>query len=56
MALSENATLAGARDLFDKNPQYLDILVTKDGTKNRIVVGWITNVGATGSHDLISPL
>ena len=27
-----------------KNPQCLDILVTQDGTKNGIVVGWITNV------------
>jgi hypothetical protein len=44
MALSENATLADAKDLFDKNPVCLDILVTQDGTKNGIVVGWITNV------------
>ena len=27
-----------------QNPQCLDILVTQDGTKNGIVVGWITNV------------
>jgi hypothetical protein len=38
------ATLADAKDLLDKNPQCLDILVTQDGTKNGIVVGWITNV------------
>jgi hypothetical protein len=44
MSLPEDATLADAKDLFDKNPQCLDILVTKDGTKNGIVVGWITNV------------
>ncbi len=44
MALSEAQTLADAKDLFDKNPLCLDILVTKDGTKNGIVVGWITNV------------
>src|SRR6266480_4008969 len=44
MALSESQTLADAKDLFDKNPLCLDILVTKDGTKNGIVVGWITNV------------
>ena len=44
MVLSEDATLADAKDLFDKNPLCLDILVTQDGTKNGIVVGWITNV------------
>jgi hypothetical protein len=44
MVLSENATLADAKDLLDKNPQCLDILATQDGTKNGIVVGWITNV------------
>jgi hypothetical protein len=44
MVLSENATLADAKDLLDDNPLCLDILVTKDGTKNGIVVGWITNV------------
>jgi hypothetical protein len=44
MALSEDKTLADAKDLLDKNPQCLDILVTQDGTKNGAVVGWITNV------------
>ncbi|MFZ0915817.1 MAG: hypothetical protein WAN04_02905 [Candidatus Udaeobacter sp.] len=44
LALSPDATLADAKDLLDKNPQCLDILVTQDGTKNGIVVGWITNV------------
>jgi hypothetical protein len=44
MTLSEDATLADAKDLFDKNSLCLDILVTPDGTKNGIVVGWITNV------------
>jgi hypothetical protein len=44
MALSEDKTLADAKDLLDKNPQCLDILVTQDGTKNGTVVGWITNV------------
>ena len=40
----QDETLADAKDLLDKNPQCLDILVTQDGTKNGIVVGWITNV------------
>ena len=44
MPLAPEATLADAKDLLDKNPQCLDILVTKDGTKNGIVDGWITNV------------
>src|SRR6266566_404189 len=44
MPLAPDATLADAKDLMDKNPQCLDILVTQDGTKNGIVVGWITNV------------
>src|SRR5262245_60869257 len=44
LPLGPEATLADAKDLLDKNPQCLDILVTKDGTKNGSVVGWITNV------------
>jgi len=44
LPLGQDATLADAKDLLDKNPQCLDILVTKDGTKNGTVVGWITNV------------
>jgi hypothetical protein len=44
LPLAPEATLADAKDLLDKNPQCLDILVTKDGTKNGTVVGWITNV------------
>ena len=44
MTLSEAQTLADAKDLFDKNPLCLDILVTQDGTKKGVVVGWITNV------------
>jgi hypothetical protein len=43
-ALSKDKTLADAKDIFDANPLCLDILVTEDGTKNGIVVGWITNV------------
>lgn len=43
-ALPADATLADAKDLFDKNPLCLDILVTRDGTRNGIIVGWITNV------------
>jgi len=44
MALSEDKTLADAKDILDKNPQCLDLLVTQDGTRNGTVVGWITNV------------
>jgi hypothetical protein len=44
LPLDPHATLADAKDLLDKNPQCLDILVTQDGTKNGTVAGWITNV------------
>jgi hypothetical protein len=44
MPLAQDATLADAKDLLDKNPQCFDILVMQEGTKNGIVVGWITNV------------
>ena len=44
LPLASDKTLADAKDLMDKNPQCLDILVTQDGTKNGIVAGWITNV------------
>ena len=44
LPLASDGTLADAKDLLDKNPQCLDILVTQAGTKNGIVVGWITNV------------
>ena len=44
LPLAPDATLADAKDLLDKNPQCLDILVTQDGTKKGIVAGWITNV------------
>ena len=44
LPLASDKTLADAKDLMDKNPQCLDILVTQDATKNGIVAGWITNV------------
>jgi hypothetical protein len=44
MPLAPDATLADAKDVFDKNSQCLDILVTQDGSRSGIVVGWITNV------------
>lgn len=44
LPLPPDATLADAKDLLDKNPQCLDILVTRDGSKNGVVAGWITNV------------
>src|SRR5215510_6698235 len=42
--LGMDSTIGDRRDLLDRNPQCLDILVTQDGTKKGIVVGWITNV------------
>jgi hypothetical protein len=44
MAVAPDETLADAKDLLDKNPLCLDILVTEDGFKYEMVVGWITNV------------
>jgi hypothetical protein len=44
LPIAETATLADAKDLLDRNTQCLDLLVTQDGTKNGIVLGWITNV------------
>jgi hypothetical protein len=53
MQLTPDATLADAKDLLDRNPQCLDILVTRDGTKSGIVVGWITNVMVLQAATLI---
>jgi len=44
LPLAPDDTLRDAKDLLDRNPYCLDILVTQDGTKNGVVVGWITNV------------
>jgi len=44
LPFAPDGTAADAKDLLDKNPQCLDILVARDGTKNWIVSDWITNV------------
>ena len=44
IAARRPSTVPSLMLFLDKNPQCLDILVTQDGTKNGIVVGWITNV------------
>jgi hypothetical protein len=42
--VAEDATLADAKTKMDKLPQCLDIFVTKNGTKNEPIIGWLTNL------------
>jgi len=42
LPLAPNATLADAKDLLDKNSQCPGCPGYQDGSKNAIVVGWIT--------------
>ena len=44
LPLAPNATSADAKDLQNKNSQCLGYPGYQDGSKNGIVVGWITNV------------
>jgi len=44
LAIAETSSLADAKDLLDKNPTCLDLLVTPDGFATSVVTGWITNV------------
>jgi hypothetical protein len=39
----EDATLAEAKSAMDRTPKCQDVFVTKGGTKNEPVLGWITN-------------
>ena len=41
--VSDKATLADAKDAMDKTNGCQDVFVTKNGTKDEEVVGWITN-------------
>ena len=43
-AVKEDATLADAKDAMDNTPYCQDVFVTKSGTKNEPVLGWITNI------------
>lgn len=40
----ENATLADVKAMMDRNPNCQDVFVTKAGTRDEPVLGWITNV------------
>lgn len=42
--IGEDATLFDAKTKMDKTPNCQDVFVTKGGTKDDDVVGWITNV------------
>jgi hypothetical protein len=42
--IAETSSLADAKDLLDKNPTCLDLLVSADGFATSVVTGWITNV------------
>jgi len=44
LPIAETSSLADAKDLLDKNPTCLDLLVTPDGLATSVVTGWITNV------------
>jgi len=39
----EDATLADVKAIMDQNPNCQDVFVTKGGTRNEPVLGWITN-------------
>jgi hypothetical protein len=41
--VKEDATLAEAKAAMDRTPKCQDVFVTKGGTKNEPVLGWITN-------------
>lgn len=49
VTVSEDATLADAKNAMDKVPNCLDVFVTRDGTKNEPVVGYLTNLRITES-------
>ena len=42
--VSESATLADAKQKMKETPNGQDVFVTKRGTKNEPVLGWLTNV------------
>jgi len=41
--VKEDATLAEAKSAMDRTPKCQDVFVTKNGTKQEPVLGWITN-------------
>jgi len=42
--VSEQTTIADAKEKMEKTPPCQDILVTKGGTPNELLTGWISNV------------
>ena len=42
--VSEDATLADAKAAMESVRDCLDVFVTKSGTKDEPVLGWVTNV------------
>lgn len=47
--VKEDANLADAKIEMDKKESCLDVFVTKNGTKNEAVIGWLTNLIITES-------
>jgi hypothetical protein len=47
--VKEDANLANAKIEMDKKESCLDVFVTKNGTKNEAVIGWLTNLIITES-------
>ena len=42
--VSQRATLADAKDAMESTPNCQDVFVTKNGKREKPVVGWLTNV------------
>ena len=44
VTVREDSNLADAKDAMDRTPDCQDVFITKGGTKNEEVKGWLTNV------------
>lgn len=42
--LSEKSTLADAKEAMSKTPNCQDVFITRDGTRNEEILGWLTNI------------
>ena len=47
--IPETANLGDAKTEMDRIPNCLDVFVTRNGTRNEPVVGWLTNLIITES-------
>jgi hypothetical protein len=44
VTIKEDATLADAKSEMESVPDCLDVFVTKTGSKNEPIIGWLTNI------------